>query len=56
MKEEVFRKRIEELLARINELPTNKRRPLHELVDETCERHEELKQSFRTIRKGLLES
>jgi len=53
MNEEVFNKKLRELIREIANLPEDKQKQLAPLVEETKERHEDIKESVSRITKSL---
>lgn len=53
MKDEVFNARLTEARQRIESLPDEKRAPLMNLLQETKNRHHELKQSFSKVHEAV---
>ncbi|MBI4581111.1 MAG: hypothetical protein HY718_15515 [Planctomycetes bacterium] len=53
MPEDTFNARIAEARSRINQLPDEQRGPLMAILNETVQRHEEMKQNFARIHDAL---
>lgn len=55
MNEDVFKTRIGEARQRIDQLPEEQRGPLMSILEETVQRHEEMKHNFAKINDALTE-
>lgn len=53
MDESQFQQKLAELVAQIESLPPGEREKLRELADETRNRHEQIKESVRSLQESL---
>lgn len=53
MTDEAFRNKLNEAMQKIAELPEDRRAPLVAMIEETRQRHGELKQSFARISSAM---
>jgi hypothetical protein len=53
MNEAEFQKRLAELVAEIDTLPTDERDRLRKLADETKDRHEQIKKSVSSLQESI---
>ncbi len=53
MDEQVFQKRLAELVSQIESLPEGERDRLRELANETKQRHEDIKRSVRSLQDSI---
>ena len=53
MNDETLHKQLDEALAKINALPENQRAPLLAMVNETRDRHQQLKENFARISSAM---
>jgi hypothetical protein len=55
MTDETFKTSIEEARHRINQLPEGQRAALLQVLDETVQRHQELRQNFARVHEAVAE-